>query len=156
MKRIIKSRIFAFILGAIIFGSVGVIAANYAANTIDYTTSKNSEVKTVKDALDDLYEKHNKNIGKPFYTITSSSTTYTAPKDCILYIYAGWNSSGYAAYVYVNDEELTYYDEQSNEQYIGDKNGKKSHIMYINKGDVISTRSGVSGLTYLLEFYDYE
>ena len=64
MKRIIKSRIFTFILGAIIFGSVGVIAANYVANDISFTPKDTTwkkqdgtDIVTVKDALDELYTK---------------------------------------------------------------------------------------------------
>ena len=55
MKRIIKNNLLGFIVGAVIFGTVGVIAANYDADKISFTTSKNSDVETVKDALDDLY-----------------------------------------------------------------------------------------------------
>lgn len=52
MKRIIKSRIFTFIFGGIILGSIGVYAATqYKAEEILY---KNT---TVKAALDDLYSK---------------------------------------------------------------------------------------------------
>ena len=49
MKRIIKSRISAFVLGAIIFGSIGVYAANYAASQITYKDI------TVDEALNYLY-----------------------------------------------------------------------------------------------------
>ena len=97
-----------------------------------------------------------KQFGKPFHTINSSGVSYTVPKDCLLYIYAYWNSSGWAAYVYVNDECVTTEGSQGETLNIGQADGKASHIMKLKQGDVISTRSGVSGLTYLLEFYDYE
>ena len=167
MKNIFKSRVFTFILGALIFsGITGVSAYNMFAKDIKYTPSdptwkksNGDNITNVEEALDELYinSSETKNIGTPFYTITSSGVTYTAPRDCVLYIYAYWNSSKYAAYVYVNGEEVTYFNEQTNSiRYIGDANGKNSHIMHIKKGDIISTRTGVSGLTYLLEFYDYE
>ena len=59
MKRIITSRIFTFILGALIFGGVGsALAYTYAANQITYTPKDTTrEVDNVKDAIDDLYNK---------------------------------------------------------------------------------------------------
>ena len=61
MKRIIKSRIFIFILGAIIFGSIGsVVAYNYSANQISYSPKdENWDVSTVKEALNDLRDINN-------------------------------------------------------------------------------------------------
>ena len=67
MKKIRKSHIFSFILGALIFGSVGVIAANYAAKNIAFTPKNTNwkkedgtDITNVKDALDNLYSKNNK------------------------------------------------------------------------------------------------
>ena len=64
MKRIIKSRIFAFILGAIIFGSIGVYASSYLAKDISFTPKNTNwkkedgtDITNVKDAIDDLYKK---------------------------------------------------------------------------------------------------
>ena len=54
MKKFIKNNILGFIIGAIIFGTVGVVATNYAANQIAY--NKNGKA-TVADALDGLYDR---------------------------------------------------------------------------------------------------
>ena len=62
MEKILKSRIFTFILGVIIFGSIGVVSASvlYQANEIGYTPKDSTwEVDNVKDAIDDLYTKSN-------------------------------------------------------------------------------------------------
>lgn len=59
MKKIFrKSNIFAFVLGAIIFGGiVGVSAYTILANDIGYTPKDTTwEVDNVKDAIDDLYK----------------------------------------------------------------------------------------------------
>ena len=57
IKNIIKKNIFGFILGIILFGSIGVVlATNIASSTVDYTTTNNQNVATVEDVLDDLYE----------------------------------------------------------------------------------------------------
>ena len=55
MKKINRSHIYSFILGAIIFGSVGV-GATMVANSISYTPKDTSwNVDNVSDAIDDLY-----------------------------------------------------------------------------------------------------
>ena len=58
MKRILKkSNIFSFLLGAVIFGSIGVAASTIFANDIGYTPKDTTwEVDNVKDAIDDLYK----------------------------------------------------------------------------------------------------
>ena len=69
MKKIIKSRVFAFILGAIIFGSIGVVSAyTIFADNIGYTPkdstwkkSNGEDITNVKDAIDELYNKANTN-----------------------------------------------------------------------------------------------
>ena len=56
MKRIKKGHIIAFLIGALLFGSIGVVVAtNISSSTIDYVTANNQNVATVEDALDDLY-----------------------------------------------------------------------------------------------------
>ena len=54
--------IIAFILGLILAGGI-VYAATVAANEIEYTTAKNSSIKNVGQALNDLYA--NRNIENP-------------------------------------------------------------------------------------------
>ena len=58
MKRIIKNNLLGFIIGAIVFSSIGIVAATTLGPS-DYwfKTTKNSNVENVEDALDDLYSK---------------------------------------------------------------------------------------------------
>ena len=82
MKKIVKSRVFAFILGAILFGSIGVVSAyTLFANDIGYTPNDATwEVSNVKDAIDDLYEKGVLNISslQTFENTSLSSTRETS------------------------------------------------------------------------------
>ena len=59
MNKIFKSRIFSFVLGAIIFGGIGVTSAyTLFANNIGFTPRDTTwEVDNTKKALDDLYDK---------------------------------------------------------------------------------------------------
>lgn len=155
--------IIGFIVGVILASGITVYAYSYASKDISYTKKLEDGTETeisVEEALNELYDIKTSNsiLGKPFHTITSSGTTYTAPRDCILYIYTHWNSQGYAAYVYLNgnSDENFIFTEDGLCLGVSGSTGKRSHIMEIKEGDVISTRSGVSGLTYLLEFYDYK
>ena len=64
MKKIMKSRFFAFMLGAIIFsGITGVAAASILASSISYSPSDNSwNVNNVESALDDLKSNCRKSV----------------------------------------------------------------------------------------------
>ena len=86
MKKIFKSRVFAFVLGALLFGSIGVVSAyTILANDIGYTPSDTTwEVDNVKDAIDELYIKKQLSsvslAGKE--SITGNTTmTYTFQED---------------------------------------------------------------------------
>ena len=65
MKKVFKSRIFAFILGALIFSGITAVSAySIFANDIGYTPkdttwkkSNGEDITNVKDAIDELYEK---------------------------------------------------------------------------------------------------
>ncbi len=59
MNKVLKSRIFSFILGAVIFGGiVGVSAYSILASDIEYTPQDATwEVDNVSDALNELYIK---------------------------------------------------------------------------------------------------
>ena len=61
MKKVFKNPIFTFILGAVIFGGIGVVYAYVAtAADVSYSPSDTSwSVSNVKTALDDLYTKSN-------------------------------------------------------------------------------------------------
>ncbi|MBE6161425.1 MAG: hypothetical protein E7158_04320 [Firmicutes bacterium] len=78
MKKILKSRIFAFILGALIFSSISVYAAHkYAASDITY---KNT---TLDQALNTLYTTQNttvSNLQSHVSNLTSVNETLTNEK----------------------------------------------------------------------------
>ena len=58
IKKILKSRIFFFILGIVIAGSVGAYAVSVASSDVTYdNTTSGSSATTVKEAIDDLYSK---------------------------------------------------------------------------------------------------
>lgn len=61
MKKVLKSRIFAFILGAIIFSGITSVAAySIFANDIGYTPKDSTwEVNNIQDAVDDLFNRVN-------------------------------------------------------------------------------------------------
>ena len=71
MKRFIdKKMIFSFILGAVMFGTIGTIAASLTANEISFTPKDTSFVKengeiveNVEEALDLIYKKATKLSG---------------------------------------------------------------------------------------------
>ena len=79
--------IIGFIIGVILAG--GIVYATVSATEVDYTTEKNTEIKNVSDALNDLYSKlptktllwTNSNPTENFtgqtITLDSSLTNYT-------------------------------------------------------------------------------
>ena len=87
MSKIIKSRIFTFVLGAVIFsGITGVAAYSMFAKDIKYTPSDTTwkksngeDINNVSDAIDELYSKAN--IAKKYDSVTynlisDSQSTY--------------------------------------------------------------------------------
>ena len=76
MKNIFKSRIFAFILGGIILGSIGVYAGSQIlASDISYRDG------TVESALNDLYSKansSNSNVGENYDLIWDNSNIHAS------------------------------------------------------------------------------
>ena len=80
----ITSNALVFVLGALVFGGIigGVAATAISANDIAYTTSKNSSVATVKDAVDDLYFIASKYPALLDYSkVTGSGITYKYSQD---------------------------------------------------------------------------
>ncbi|MBR1416925.1 MAG: hypothetical protein IJ572_03820 [Bacilli bacterium] len=85
MKKIfIKSNIFSFLLGAILFGSIGIVSAyTIFANDIGYTSKDEDwEVENVNDAIDDLHNRVKKInldnlVTEEIYTNHVSGATYT-------------------------------------------------------------------------------
>lgn len=73
MKRIFKSRIFAFILGAVIFGTIGVVATvEILAEDVVYNHGTN-----VKDALDSIYTTQNTAVANLNNQVSTLQTTNT-------------------------------------------------------------------------------
>ena len=98
MKKILKNPIFMFILGAIIFSSVTVIASSLSAKDITY-----KENKTVENALDELYIAANKEILNSL-TITLKSESYsTRYSNAILNI----STSSFNNYKYFKINSIT-------------------------------------------------
>ena len=57
MKKIFKSRIFSFILGAVIFSGISVCAYSLSSNDISFTPeNSNWKVSNVEEAINDLYK----------------------------------------------------------------------------------------------------
>ena len=83
MKNFIKNNIMGFIIGGILFGSIGAVSAyNMFANNIGYDNtysqlkkSDNQDVENVQDAIDILYNKINNRLsfGIPEYYTSSGN-----------------------------------------------------------------------------------
>lgn len=119
MKSIIKSRIFAFILGAIIFSSItGVAAYTLLASDIGFTPSDTTwkqsngeDITNVGEAIDELYNKVNKEMqfGTPLYDQSfgdlisgrNSKLELSKGKYLVLAIYglgSGYNSASFSTF----------------------------------------------------------
>ena len=81
LKKIIKDNVLFFLIGAVLFGGTTyVVATGLASSNIDYVVA-NSNVETVKDALDDLYSK------------VPSGTTVCYNGTCGKLSYRYWNNN---------------------------------------------------------------
>ena len=120
MKRFIKNNLKVFvsiIISGIIFGGIGVYAANtYLAHDISYTPSnENFEVTNVEDALNELYKE--KSFGLNYSNGEFISTNYGnreyielgyKPKIIIASVYC---SKGYLrTFIYEEDKKNLVYD----------------------------------------------
>ena len=137
MKKIFKSRVFAFILGAILFGSIGVVSAyTILANDIGYTPSNTTwEVSNVKDAIDDLYSKNisidkllDSNIASgDTSTVTANYTNPNSTPEKIIVV-LNWFSSNMGGSVSSPDISIT--GDISNLHQISDIKSSLSRYMY--------------------------
>jgi hypothetical protein len=73
MKKILKSRLFIFMLGAVIFGTIGVVATTISADQIEYGNG------TVASAIDDLYGRTSGYTMGEEYVLITNSNTYKLP-----------------------------------------------------------------------------
>ncbi len=130
MKNILKNRLFIFILGGIIFGSItGVVAYTINASNVEYKPSWTKEngdsINNVKEAVDELYNKAScNNISKNF-TYTGTEQEFNIPKDGI-YKLEVWGAQG-GNY---DSSHIGGYGGYS----IGYVNLKKNTKLYINVG----------------------
>ena len=161
MKKFIKNNILGFIIGAIIFGTVGVVATNYAANQIAY--NKNGKA-TVADALDGLYDRvpNAETIDRYFCVHSSSnlskSNSYTATKKGKIIIFIGLHSgvdgvdNGSSYSVTKNGTTVTPTYQNTG---LDSWNRTLYYIFDVNKDDVISYSMSVTkaGSVDALSFY---
>ena len=106
-----KKGIIGFVLGALIFGSIGVVSAyTILANDIGYTPKDTTwEVDNVKDAIDELYDKANtskiiwvnENPGSNFEPMTLNIDLSPYQSIIVLGYYAP-SYSGITGYVKIN------------------------------------------------------
>ena len=98
MKKYSNSKIFSFILGAIIFGGIGVASAyTLFANNIGFTSRDTTwNVDNTKDAIDDLHTQIDKYCSKSLYDYTISSkisatkvAIHISEADDYLFFYCG-------------------------------------------------------------------
>lgn len=115
MKRILKSRIFIFVLGLVIAGSVGVYAVSVASSDVTYdNTNSGSEATTVSGAIDDLYAKVGSG-GSASGTLVVVGTAnarfgYTNQGGCVGRICGGGTASvTWTLTVYVTDGAVSNY-----------------------------------------------
>ena len=90
LVNIITRNAIGFIVGALVFGGVlgAVAAVSISVNDIAFTTSKNTNVATVKDEVDDLYLKAGKYEKLLDYSkVTGSGITYKYSKDSDIIAY---------------------------------------------------------------------
>ena len=149
MKNIIKSRVFTFILGAIIFGSIGVYAATqYNASQITY--NKNGKA-TVEAALNDLYTKNNNkltlvhdlsdNSTESIVRKSTETRTFSVEANQIYYIFCEYYMTGYSDNRIVSSENISMSFAPSNSvQVLNDSNiPNVVKIKAINSGNITAT-----------------
>ena len=150
--KILKNRLFIFILGGIFFSSIAVFAVTtISADKITYTDKNNVE-RTVDVVLDDLYDKANsERVATQVATLTTQGATYTMQNDGYIVgtaqstgVYSA--GTGSAAIIFLNDKRLvlTTYSDSS----IYDVS------VYASKGTVVTTRSDAG--TYSLTVYEWK
>ena len=73
MKKVIRNNIFSFILGALLFGGITyAVATSIQSSNLNYTTTKNTAITNVEEAINDLYNVKNNWISPN--TIKSTNT----------------------------------------------------------------------------------
>ena len=159
MKRIIKSRVFAFILGAVIFGGiVGVSAYSIFANDIGYTPSDSTwkksngeDITNVKDAIDELYSKANEGkTATQVATLTTQGAIYTMQNDGYIIGTAKAAYMSASACIYFNGTEL----KDIVFAVPHDNSNTLNVSLYVRKDTIVYTRSDYG--TYNLTVYEWK
>ena len=134
-----------FILGAFIFGTVGVLATtSIQANQIGYT--KNGIDITLDTALDDLYNQANK-APTQVATLTTRGETYTMQNDGYI-VGSASASNSKNAIIYINNTNSNYILAPYNTSDVYPVS------LYIQKNTTITTRS--DGGIYDLTIYEWK
>ena len=160
MKKIFKSRIFAFILGAILFGGIGVVSAyTILANDIGYTPkdttwkkSNGEDITNVKDAIDELYIKSKEGkTATQVATLTTQGATYTMQNDGYITgtIQPTYKQAGGIVYFNVNES-----DEHAVFVAPWDNNTIWNVSIFAQKNTTIYTRENYG--TYNLTIYEWK
>ena len=157
MKKAFKSRIFAFVLGAIIFSGITAVSAyTILANDIGYTPkdstwkkSNGEDITNVKDAIDELYTKaNNQKVATQVATLTTQGATYTMQNDGYITGTASRGSGNTMARLLLDDKMLALSNWESED------NNIYSVSVYAGKDTVVRTRS--DGGTYNLTVYEWK
>ncbi len=158
MKNILRSRIFTFVVGAIIFsGITGVAAYNMLAKNINYTPhdttwkkSNGDNITNVEEALDELYTATNNQKGATqVATLTTQGATYTMQNDGYITGTIVTLQEG-GAEVYLEQDNI------SKKVVSTDYRNSSNHdvSIYASKGVVVKTR--IDGGTYNLTVYEWK
>ena len=105
MKRFLKSRIFTFILGAVIFSCITLVSAySLFANNVGFNPTDNTwkndddnDITNVQDALDDLYLRHNGYVESDLKNILKISSNKVSAADVLTTTFMNKISSNKAA-----------------------------------------------------------
>ena len=148
MNKIFKSRLFAFILGAIIFSGITVVASQLFASSVTYSPSDDTfkksngeDIETVADAIDELYiiankEKYDK-IEKLSISGTNTLNYGITPTKILIYCPAisGKTYDGF----------MVYYNTGSREIYLHSNTGGSDGLISINNNNISITVAGYVG-----------
>jgi len=142
-----KILIIGFILGGIIFGSIGIYAASYLASDITYTKD-GWEVSNVNEALDELYSKLGSLTLEPnivYHTsVENPNVNYTITED-----------GDYMLYMIASATNVSSLTPSNNfNEIVSAKNIKYAFYFgsaYLNEGDVVtsSIRSNGTDASYI-------
>ena len=106
MKKLITSRIFSFILGAIIFSGMTVFAYSLSSKDIKFTpTNSEWQVENVEEAVNSLYEKQNQFFSYSWCCSGNSQTAhhYVHPSFSYFTITAGGGTASYTIQLQSSD-----------------------------------------------------